>query len=170
MTRRKSFICDYCGSKENGEKYKKCLGCNGKAIYCSISCQKAAWRSHRRTCRQISNKMEILALDDSEMKDFDHILLYAQKYMTSINHCELRLADDHKGHGVSQEVLTSFLKSKRGQLETLYWCMDHSCVPCCSKKTNDGLVWKELHGLKVLRMTYPVFKHSQDLVAVIQQQ
>lgn len=93
--------------------------------------------------------------------------------MKNLKHVKLRINDDHeneKGIIVTAGILQSFLKSNQGQLETLHWSMDDFCVHCGKEKTKEGQIWTELHGLKVLRMNFPVFSKSNDLCKVIKQQ
>jgi hypothetical protein len=41
--------CGYCG--ETPERLRKCKRC-GKVSYCNHECQKAAWKSHKKKCKQ----------------------------------------------------------------------------------------------------------------------
>ena len=41
--------CDHCHGALSAEKLR-CAGC-GLAFYCSRDCQKAAWKTHKRTCK-----------------------------------------------------------------------------------------------------------------------
>mmetsp|Transcript_19791 Transcript_19791/g.35807 ORF Transcript_19791/g.35807 Transcript_19791/m.35807 type:complete len:397 (-) Transcript_19791:152-1342(-) len=165
--------CDHCGAKESDEKrLSKCTGCN-KVLYCSTHCQKTAWKSHEKRCRRASNKADTLELDDEKLNNFDSILGYASKYMKNLKHVKLRINDDHENKKrtiLTASILQSFLKSTQGQLETLQWSMDDFCFHCGKEKTNEGQIWTELHGLKVLRMNFPVFSNSNDLCKVIKQQ
>ncbi len=41
------LTCNYCNNIE--KKTKKCGGCNQR--YCSIECQQADWKEHKKICR-----------------------------------------------------------------------------------------------------------------------
>ncbi|KAJ2973881.1 hypothetical protein NUW54_g11984 [Trametes sanguinea] len=54
------FQCGHCSRKhsEVGVKLKRCNACHA-AMYCSRECQKAAWPSHRDTCRATQSLTQV---------------------------------------------------------------------------------------------------------------
>jgi len=77
---------------------------------------------------------------------------------------------------ISTDELKSFLKSNKGQLDSIRVDMminmmiERKCFSMCTALTNGGEIWTELHGLKLLDMIVPVFNNCKVLVKVINQQ
>ncbi|KAL9184171.1 hypothetical protein ACHAXT_002257 [Thalassiosira profunda] len=174
--RRRSKECGHCGALDSEDnRLSRCLGCYDM-LYCSETCQKAAWKKHRRRCRRASKRENTLLLEDDQNPDFDASLTYASKYKPNVKHVEIVInydddeTDETKGVVLTAETLQTFLELNRGRLESVYWEMDDPEVSSAGEKTNEGQVWTCLHGLKVLRMKLPVFSKSRDLFALIRQQ
>lgn len=45
--------CAHCDARVLGSKQLQCASCKS-AVYCSKNCQVAAWKTHKKTCRQIA--------------------------------------------------------------------------------------------------------------------
>ena len=45
--------CAHCNTRVPGSKQLQCTSCKS-AVYCSKNCQVAAWKTHKKTCRQIA--------------------------------------------------------------------------------------------------------------------
>ena len=61
VVKDRSFtMCDHC-SASNPEGLMKCSSCLN-AAYCSKACQKAAWNSHKKHCKQIAAAAAIASL------------------------------------------------------------------------------------------------------------
>jgi hypothetical protein len=128
---------------------------------------------------------EALKLDTKKLLDFNSALSFASKHMASLKYIEMTFdqdqvlsrasflapsAGDEEKVKLKADKLASFLQSKQGKLEALEWFMDHCCWEQTRRMTDDGRVWKELHGgLKVLRMACPVFGTVQNLCEVLRQ-
>ena len=171
-SRSRSKECGHCGATDlSGKRLGKCTGCNN-VYYCSEQCQRSAWKSHEKRCRRKSDKKDTLIVND-KVPNFDWALNYASKYMQNLKHVTLacvalRSNDDLSAITLTADTLQSFLECNRGQLESMDWWMNWRTIELCldfsDEKTNEGQVWTELYGLKVLRMNYPVFRKAQHLL------
>ena len=168
-------ICHHCGIEETDDRrMQKCTGCNSsKILYCSRECQKLAWPSHKNRCRRKSNKASKLILNEN-IQNFDLVLSYASRYMKNLKYVNLSIRDtEHSAYDItlSAGALRSFLQTNRGQIEKFVWSMDTNRSRYVSAgNTDDGLLWSELHDLKVMQILQPVFGKCQHLVKVISQQ
>jgi len=177
------YKCDYCGKEDTAaaDEYRlqKCTGCN-KNLYCSRECQKLDWPSHKNRCRRKANDADMLVVHDKQVLDIDRVLSYASRYMQNLKHVSITLNKYYEvGNNtnmISRDELKSFLKSNKGQLDSIRVDMmmnmmiERKCVWMCSTLTNGGEIWTELHGLKLLDMLLPVFGNCNELVKVINQQ
>jgi hypothetical protein len=51
-------ICGNCGAMEDEHKsLGACAGC-GQAHYCDAACQKAAWKVHKKACKEFQSKQK----------------------------------------------------------------------------------------------------------------
>ena len=97
-------------------------------LYCSETCQKAAWKKHRRRCRRASKQEETLLLEDDQNTDFDASLTYASRFMPNIKSLELIISsndggetDDTEGVILTAAVLQTFLEQNKGRLDSVLW-------------------------------------------------
>ncbi|KAL9188889.1 hypothetical protein ACHAXT_011379 [Thalassiosira profunda] len=162
--------CEHCGVDDYHYKLRVCSGCN-LALYCSEACQKAANRSHRRICSIVSELPSqdadrlALAYDRDKLMDLDAGLRYGAKYMDNLKHLELSFekmgTDD--SFKLSTKHLSSLLRSKKGALESVFWLSQ-------GMSSSHVTFWKQLHGLKQLRLEYVRFDKVQSLCDIIRQQ
>ncbi|KAL9184804.1 hypothetical protein ACHAXT_002581 [Thalassiosira profunda] len=162
--------CEHCGVDDFHYKLRVCSNCN-LALYCSDACQKAASRSHRRICDIISELPSRdsdrlnLEYDKDKMVDLDAGLRYGTKYMGNLKHLQIDGSDVAK---LSEKRLSSLLRSKRGDLDSVVWRTDVNVrVPGI---TDNGAMWKELHGLKQLQLHRMKFDDVQPLHDLICEQ
>ena len=115
----------------------------------------------------------MLAVYDKQVLDIDRVLSYSSRYMKNLKHVRISLSEYHNTINISTDILRSFLKSNVGQLDsfTFDWMRDTSTYtdlitfsPVYITLTNGGEIWTELHGLKVLEITHPIFDNCKGLV------
>ncbi|KAL9188868.1 hypothetical protein ACHAXT_011358 [Thalassiosira profunda] len=170
-------VCEHCGLDDVRYKLRVCSGCN-LTLYCSAACQKAASSSHRRICDIASmlpsrdSDRLVLEYDKEKMVDLDAGLRYATKYMANLKHLKIGVkASAGDPLKLSAKHLVSFLKSKKGQLDSLFWAgyiIRGGDIRGIS--SNGDKVWKELHGLKQLRLECMKFEEIQSLRDIVCQQ
>jgi len=107
----------------------------------------------------------MLVVSEDQVFDIDRVLSYASRYMKNLKHIQIKLLHNLDKTVMSAEVLQSFLHLRKGNLESLVWGRYPS-----TDFTNGGKVWTELHGLKYVEMTHPIFSNCKDLVKIINQQ
>ena len=56
--------CDYCGKERN--KMFDCASCKG-AGYCNVKCQKAAWPTHKKSCKDLRKTMHDRSNDQNPL-------------------------------------------------------------------------------------------------------
>ncbi|KAL9184001.1 hypothetical protein ACHAXT_002087 [Thalassiosira profunda] len=167
--------CEHCGVGDDKYKLRVCSGCN-LALYCSAACQKAASGGHRRICDIISilppqNAESLLLLNGGPTRDFDACLRYATKHMDNLKNLGINIDEIMRGDAVvrvSAKQLSSLLRSKKGELDSVSWASNVHCqIPGIS---NGCFAWKELHGVKQLRFRGMKFYDVQPLHDIIHQQ
>ena len=166
--------CESCGT--SGKRLKVCEGCN-LAIYCSVDCQKLAWKSHQRICNIISH----LPASDSDKlvlkydgdnhattNDFDAGLRYATKYMDNLKHVEVVVpwrTKENEKLKLSKKKVSSLFKSTAGSLDSLSWSGSETVGV-----TDDALVWMDLIDLKRLWLENMEWNDIQGVYNLISQQ
>ncbi|KAL9179048.1 hypothetical protein ACHAXT_000090 [Thalassiosira profunda] len=169
--------CEHCGVDDYQYKLRVCSRCN-LALFCSAACQQAASRSHRRIC-DIASELPsrdadqiYLRYDRDTMVDLDAGLRCATKYMANLKYLQINLETMAKDDTIklSAKQLSSLFRSKRGSLKSVFLLTNVLGCHHLNDLCESGAVWKDLHGLKQLRLDCIRFNDVQPIHDIIGQQ
>ena len=182
-------ICQVCATKESQcQLIKQCSGCN-VSTYCSRSCQRVDWVTHKPLCQALSKvtDSDTIFLDSYDLLNFNACLEYALANIPNVKHVHLLISEEHKVRDevcdyyeiqesdvvvkLSPETLSSFLKAYRDSLTSFRWdafgvC---ECARCVRRITNRGKLFLNLVDLEILRLDTVQFDNITTLSTVIHQ-
>ena len=182
-------ICQVCAIKESQcQEIKQCSGCN-VSTYCSRSCQRVDWVTHKPLCRNMSDlsKLDTLHIHSTDLLNLEALINYASTNMPNLKHVYLWIHSSHKVRDedcnsyeikeadevvqLSPETMSSFLESHKGTLTSFNWdtfdvC---ECERCVRRVTNKGKLFLNLVDLEILRLDTVQFDKITTLQTVIHQ-
>ena len=90
--------CQVCAIKESQcQEIKQCSGCN-VSKYCSRSCQRVDWVTHKPDCRALSKvtDSDTIHLDSRDLLNLNACIEYALRNMPNVKHVHLLISEEHK--------------------------------------------------------------------------
>ena len=182
-------ICQVCAIQESQcQEIKQCSGCN-VSTYCSRSCQRVDWVTHKPDCQALSKvtDSDTIHLYSKDLLNLNACIEYALRNMPIVKHVYLLISEEHKVRDedcnsyeikesdavvqLSPETLSSLLECYRDSLKSFRWdafdvC---ECERCVRRLTNKGKLFLNLVDLEILRLDTVPFDNITTVQTVIHQ-
>ena len=180
-------ICQVCAIQESQcQEIKQCSGCN-VSTYCSRSCQRVDWVTHKPDCQALSKvtDSDTIHLYSKDLLNLNACIEYALRNMPNLKHVHLLISEEHKVRDedcnnyeikesdavvqLSPETMSSLLESHKGKLTSFNWdafdvC---ECERCVRRLTNKGKLFLSLVDLEILRLDTVPFDNITTLQTII---